>query len=353
MLDLLHLLLVIVSLWSVISFDVFLKKIEVMQSIEQYRSDFLAHMEHRFNIKEPVNLYEPISYILNLGGKRLRPVLTLLTTDIFGGDYKKALDASLAIEVFHNFSLVHDDIMDEAPLRRGKQTLHKKWDMNTGILSGDAMLIYSYQLLETYPATTYKKLMKLFSTTALEVCEGQQYDVDFENREDVSIGEYLVMIQNKTAVLVAAAMKMGAIIADKPDDVQDMIYDFGRNLGIAFQLQDDYLDAFGDPESFGKQLGGDIIENKKTFLYLKALELGSVEQAQELEHLFSIKPKDATNKINTVKELFQETGAVSRTLTEIETYTDKAFKTLEMLGVEPGKKEILRQFGTALMKREV
>jgi len=353
LLDLLHLLLVIVSLWSVISFNVFLKKIAVMQSIEQYRSDFLAHMEFRFNIKEPVNLYEPISYILHLGGKRLRPVLTLLTTDIFGGDYKKALDASLAIEVFHNFSLVHDDIMDEAPLRRGKQTLHKKWDMNTGILSGDAMLIYSYQLLETYPATTYKKLMKLFSKTALEVCEGQQYDVDFENREDVSIPEYLVMIQNKTAVLVAAAMKMGAIIADKPIDVQDMIYDFGRNLGIAFQLQDDYLDAFGDPESFGKQLGGDIIENKKTFLYLKALELGSVEQAQELEHLFSIKPRDATNKINTVKELFQETGAVSRTLTEIETYTDKAFKTLEMLRVEPGKKEILRQFGTALMKREV
>lgn len=324
-----------------------------MHSIEQYRSQFLAHMEQKVKIKEPVNLYKPISYILNLGGKRLRPVLTLMTTDIFGGDYKKALDAALAVEVFHNFSLVHDDIMDEAPLRRGKQTLHKKWDLNTGILSGDAMLIYSYQLLESYPAMTFKKLLQVFSQTALEVCEGQQYDVDFENREDVTIPEYLIMIQNKTAVLVAAAMKMGAIIAEKPDDLQDLIYDFGKNLGIAFQLQDDYLDAFGDPESFGKQVGGDIIENKKTYLYLKALEMGTPKQAQELEHLYSIKPKDAKDKISTVKELFVETGAVSRTIEEIKSYTDRAFTTLEMLNLEPGKKDLLRQFGTALMNREV
>ncbi|MEQ8219393.1 MAG: polyprenyl synthetase family protein [Arenibacter sp.] len=324
-----------------------------MQSIEQYRSQFLAHMEQKVKIKEPVNLYEPISYILNLGGKRLRPVLTLMTTDIFGGDYSKALDAALAVEVFHNFSLVHDDIMDEAPLRRGKQTLHKKWDLNTGILSGDAMLIYSYQLLESYPAMTFKKLLQVFSQTALEVCEGQQYDVDFESREDVTIPEYLIMIQNKTAVLVAAAMKMGAIIAEKPEDVQDLIYDFGKNLGIAFQLQDDYLDAFGDPESFGKQVGGDIIENKKTYLYLKALEMGTLTQVQELEHLYSIKPKEATDKISTVKELFKETGAVSRTIEEIKSYTDMAFLTLEMLDLEPGKKDLLRQFGTALMNREV
>ncbi|MDX1769868.1 MAG: polyprenyl synthetase family protein, partial [Arenibacter troitsensis] len=318
-----------------------------MHSIEQYRSQFLAHMEQKVKIKEPVNLYQPISYILNLGGKRLRPVLTLMTTDIFGGDYKKALDAALAVEVFHNFSLVHDDIMDEAPLRRGKQTLHKKWDLNTGILSGDAMLIYSYKLLESYPAMIFKKLLQVFSQTALEVCEGQQYDVDFENREDVTIPEYLIMIQNKTAVLVAAAMKMGAIIAEKPDDLQDLIYDFGKNLGIAFQLQDDYLDAFGDPESFGKQVGGDIIENKKTYLYLKALEMGTPKQAQELEHLYSIKPKDAKDKISTVKELFVETGAVSRTIEEIKSYTDRAFTTLEMLKLEPGKSDLLRQFGTA------
>ena len=336
-----------------IAFNVFLKKIATMHYIEQYRSQFLAHMEQKVKIKEPVNLYGPISYILNLGGKRLRPVLTMMTTDILGGDHKKALDAALAVEVFHNFSLVHDDIMDEAPLRRGKQTLHKKWDLNTGILSGDAMLIYSYQLLESYPSMTFKKLLQVFSQTALEVCEGQQYDVDFESREDVTIPEYLIMIQNKTAVLVAAAMKMGAIIADKPEDVQDLIYDFGKNLGIAFQLQDDYLDAFGDPETFGKQVGGDIIENKKTYLYLKALEMGTPEQAQELEHLYSIKPKDAKDKITTVKELFEETGSVSRTIEEIKRYTDRAFTTLEMLDLEPGKKDILRQFGTALMNRDV
>jgi len=324
-----------------------------MHTIEEYRSDFLDFLENKFSVKEPVNLYEPIFYILHLGGKRLRPVLTLMTTEIFGGDCKKAMEAALAIEVFHNFSLVHDDIMDEAPLRRGKQTLHKKWDLNTGILSGDAMLIYSYQLLESYPAEMYKKLMKLFSKTALEVCEGQQYDVDFENREDVSISEYLLMITNKTAVLVAAAMKMGAIIADKPDDAQDFIYDFGKNLGIAFQLQDDYLDAFGDPKSFGKQVGGDIIENKKTYLYLKALEMGTPTQVQELEHLYSIKPKDATDKINTVKELFVETGAVALTLSVIESYTDEAFKTLQLLSLEPEKEKILRHFGTALMKRQV
>jgi len=337
----------------VIAFNVFLKKIATMHYIEQYRSQFLAHMEQKVKIKEPVNLYGPISYILNLGGKRLRPVLTMMTTDILGGDHKKALDAALAVEVFHNFSLVHDDIMDEAPLRRGKQTLHKKWDLNTGILSGDAMLIYSYQLLESYPSMTFKKLLQVFSQTAMEVCEGQQYDVDFESREDVTIPEYLIMIQNKTAVLVAAAMKMGAIIADKPEDVQDLIYDFGKNLGIAFQLQDDYLDAFGDPETFGKQVGGDIIENKKTYLYLKALEMGTPEQAQELEHLYSIKPKDAKDKITTVKELFEETGSVSRTIEEIKRYTDRAFTTLEMLDLEPGKKDTLRQFGTALMNREV
>lgn len=313
----------------------------------------MAHLGAKIKIKEPVNLYEPFTYILNLGGKRLRPILTLMTADLFGAEPKNALDAALAIEVFHNFSLVHDDIMDEAPLRRGKMTLHKKWNLNTGILSGDAMLIYSYQLLENYPAPIFKELMQLFTKTALEVCEGQQYDIDFENREDVSIPEYLLMVRYKTAVLVAAAMKMGAIIANRPDEEQNLIYDFGKDLGIAFQLQDDYLDAFGDPKSFGKQVGGDIIENKKTYLYLKALEMGTFAQAQELEHLYSIKPIDASEKIGTVKELFEETGAVSRTIQEIESYTDSAFKTLEMLHLEPAKKEVLRWFGTALMNREV
>ena len=208
----------------------------------------------------------PINYILQLGGKRLRPVLTLMTADIFDADYKKALDAALSVEIFHNFSLVHDDIMDDAPLRRGQQTVHEKWDLNTGILSGDAMLIMAYQLFENYEPKTFQDLAKLFSKTALEVCEGQQYDVDFETRDDVTIPEYLKMIEYKTAVLVGAAMKMGAIVANASKSDQEDIYSFGRLLGIAFQLQDDYLDAFGDPKTFGKQVGGDIIENKKTYL---------------------------------------------------------------------------------------
>ncbi|MDX1363555.1 MAG: polyprenyl synthetase family protein [Arenibacter latericius] len=324
-----------------------------MPKIDQYRSHFLAYLESKSLVEEPRNLYEPISYILHLGGKRLRPVLTLMATDIFGVDYKKAMDAALAIEVFHNFSLVHDDIMDGAPLRRGKQTVHEKWDVNTGILSGDAMLIYSYQLLESYPDAVFKELMQLFSKTAMEVCEGQQYDVDFETRDDVSIPEYLLMIQYKTAVLVGAAMKMGAIIADQPKSVQDAIYDFGKYLGIAFQLQDDYLDAFGDPKTFGKQVGGDIMVNKKTYLYLKSLELGNSIQKQELEHLFSIKPADTLHKVTTVKELYEETGAVDETLKEIEGYTQKAFALLDELPIDQSKKEMLAQFGTSLMKREV
>lgn len=334
-------------------FGVFLKKNVFMSKIEHYRSHFIAYLEKKDQVKEPLNLYGPISYILNLGGKRLRPVLTLMTTDIFGGDYKTAMDAALAIEVFHNFSLVHDDIMDGAPLRRGKQTVHEKWDINTGILSGDAMLIYSYQLLESYPDATFKSLMHLFSKTALEVCEGQQYDVDFENRDDVSIPEYLLMIQFKTAVLVGAAMKMGAIITEQPRPVQDAIYSFGKYLGIAFQIQDDYLDAFGDPKNFGKQVGGDIIVNKKTFMYIKALELGDTVQIQELEHLFSVKPKNASDKIATVKELYVATGAVAHTLKEIEMYTQKAFSLLDQLPIDQSKRELLRQFGTSLMNREV
>ena len=192
-----------------------------------------------------------------------------MTTDCFEGDTNSALDAALAVEVFHNFSLIHDDIMDAAPLRRGHQTVHEKWDLNTGILSGDAMLIMAYQLFENYPPDVFQNLAILFSETALEVCEGQQYDIDFETRHDVSIVEYLKMIEYKTAVLVGAAMKMGAIIAGASEEDQNRSYEFGRNLGIAFQLQDDYLDAFGNPETFGKQVGGDIIENKKNLFIFK------------------------------------------------------------------------------------
>ncbi|WP_291101876.1 MULTISPECIES: polyprenyl synthetase family protein [unclassified Flavobacterium] len=324
-----------------------------MLSINQYQEQFLTYLKNQKIVKEPKNLYQPIDYILQLGGKRMRPVLTLMSTEVFDADYKKALPAALAVEVFHNFSLIHDDIMDDAPLRRGKITVHEKWNVNTGILSGDAMLILAYQYFEQYQPKIFRKLAKLFSKTALEVCEGQQYDVDFETRDDVTIPEYLKMIEYKTAVLVAAAMKMGAIVAETSEENANLIYDFGLNLGLAFQLQDDYLDAFGDPETFGKQVGGDIIENKKTYLYLKAIEFSSAEERKQLLHLFSIQPDDNTDKINTVKEIFNATSASKATHKSIENFTLKAFETLEKMNISDDKKAILRDFGVNLMGRKV
>lgn len=322
-----------------------------MQHISSYQEAFIKYLNAYIELKEPKNLYEPVNYILQLGGKRLRPVLTLMTAEIFDCDYKKALDAALSVEVFHNFSLVHDDIMDDAPLRRGQTTVHEKWDINTGILSGDAMLILAYQLFETYEPIQFLDLAKLFSKTALEVCEGQQYDVDFETRDDVTIFEYLKMIEYKTAVLVGAAMKMGAIVANASQDCQDSIYDFGRHLGIAFQLQDDYLDAFGDPKTFGKQVGGDIIENKKTYLYLKALEFSDEADKLQLERLYSVNPSDPSDKIDTVKQLFLSSGSAEATKKEIENYTNKAFSVLESLKISKENKNALKTFGNDLMNR--
>lgn len=324
-----------------------------MHTIADYQDNFLNYLSQKKLIKEPKNLYEPIAYILNLGGKRLRPVLVLMASEIFDTPFEKALDAALAVEVFHNFSLIHDDIMDEAPLRRGKETVHKKWDVNTGILSGDAMLINAYQLFENYDGGIYKALTSLFTKTAIEVCEGQQYDVDFEDRDDVTIAEYLKMIEYKTAVLVGAALKMGAIIAEAGKEDQERIYNFGRLLGIAFQLQDDYLDAFGDPVTFGKQVGGDIIENKKTFLYLKAMENGSDEERKQLEGLFSLKDVNAEEKVETVKSIYNSTEATLATRNEIEKYTKMAFKALKDLNVSEEKKMLLQQFGKKLMNRNV
>lgn len=324
-----------------------------MHDISQYQDFFINYLETQSINKEPKNLYEPIQYILALGGKRMRPVLTLMASEVFDTNYKVALPAAMAVEVFHNFSLVHDDIMDDAPLRRGQETVHEKWDLNTGILSGDAMLILAYQYFEQYEPTIFRDLAKLFSKTALEVCEGQQWDVDFEKRNDVTIPEYLKMIEYKTAVLVAAAMKMGAIVAKTTEKEADFIYDFGLNLGLAFQLQDDYLDAFGDPETFGKQVGGDIMVNKKTYLYLKAREFSSTEKAAELEKLFSLQLDDNTDKIVTAKAIFNESGASSATQDAIEMYTFKAFETLEKMDINAEKKNILRTFGENLMGRKV
>ncbi|PWA08071.1 polyprenyl synthetase family protein [Flavobacterium laiguense] len=324
-----------------------------MHAIHQYQEFFITYLESQTINKKPENLYAPIDYILRLGGKRMRPVLTLMTAEVFNTDYKEALPAAMAVEVFHNFSLVHDDIMDDAPLRRGSQTVHEKWNINTGILSGDAMLILAYQYFEQYEPTVFRDLAKLFSKTALEVCEGQQWDVDFETRKDVTIPEYLKMIEYKTAVLVAAAMKMGAIIAKTSEENANLIYDFGLHLGLAFQLQDDYLDAFGDPETFGKQVGGDIIENKKTYLYLKAVEFSNANQAQQLNDLFENHSNDNTTKIEEVKTIFNQSGAAIATQDAIKEYTFKAFETLEKMNIEPDKKAMLRTFGENLMGREV
>ncbi|HSD15445.1 MAG TPA: polyprenyl synthetase family protein [Flavobacterium sp.] len=324
-----------------------------MHSISDYQAIVSDHFSAISIDREPENLYEPIRYILSLGGKRMRPVLTLMAAEVFNVDCRKALAAATAVEVFHNFSLIHDDIMDDAPLRRGHETVHEKWNVNTGILSGDAMLILAYQYFEQYEPKIFRSLAKLFSKTALEVCEGQQWDVDFETREDVTISEYLKMIEYKTAVLVGAAMKMGAIVAETSEENANLIYEFGLNLGIAFQLQDDYLDAFGDPKTFGKQVGGDIIENKKTYLYLKAMEFAKASEKEELSHLFSIQPTDNTDKIASVKEIFNATGASAVTQDAIKEYTLKAFDTLEKMEIDADKKELLKTFGENLMSRNV
>jgi geranylgeranyl diphosphate synthase type II len=321
--------------------------------ISKYSDALVAHLTNKVAIKEPASLYEPIKYILTLGGKRLRPVLTLMSADFFGGNYKQALDASLAVEMFHNFSLVHDDIMDNAPLRRGHQTVHEKWDVNTGILSGDAMLILAYQLFETYRPKVFTQLAVLFSKTALEVCEGQQYDVDFETRNDVTISEYIKMIEYKTAVLIGASLQMGAIIANASVSCQKKIYAFGKNLGIAFQLQDDYLDAFGNPLTFGKQVGGDIIANKKTFLYLTALQKTTPSGAQELSSLFATMPKDPSEKITAVKEIFVCSGAAKATEDEIARYTNTSISLLQDIKISQQHKDTLKSFADYLMNRNV
>lgn len=333
-------------------FTLFLQK-NTDLDILHYQKNFIDYLESKKWVHEPKNLYEPIEYIIKLGGKRMRPVLTLMGADIFDVNYHKAMPAALAVEVFHNFTLIHDDIMDDAPLRRGKTTVHEKWNINTGILSGDAMLILAYQYFESYEPKTFQKLAKLFSKTALEVCDGQQLDVDFETRKDVTIDEYINMIRLKTSVLVAAALKMGAIVAETSDENANLIYDFGLNLGLAFQLQDDFLDTFGDPKTFGKQVGGDIMENKKTYLYLKALEVANNKDQEKLRFYFDQKLEDNTAKINEVKRIFELNDIPLHVKNKIKLYTEKAFSTLEAMNISEKNKEGLKNFGLWLMNRSV
>lgn len=322
-----------------------------MKTVEQYREAFLDHLNSKLFVKEPRNLYEPMRYILQLGGKRLRPILTLIATDLFDADYHKALNAAMAIEMFHNFSLVHDDIMDKASLRRGETTVHKKWNTNIAILSGDAMLVKAYQLLDDYPSDVFSLLTKILSHTALKVCEGQQWDMDFETQTEVSIPDYLQMIRYKTAVLIGASLQMGVIIANASPENQMPIYTFGEELGLAFQLQDDYLDAFGD-ESFGKRIGGDIIENKKTILYLTALKLADEQQRKTLLQHYAT-TEDSQQKINAVKALFEATGATTAVRQEIEYTTRRALSALTELTISDEKRHYLKEFALKLMNRKV
>src|SRR5690554_347251 len=328
------------------------KRDDPMNYLERYKEEVSSFIDTVQLNKTPEELYAPIDYILKIGGKRLRPILTLFAAEVFGTSSKEAIYAAVAIEMFHNFSLIHDDITDEAPLRRGNETVHQRWNLNTGILSGDAMLILAYQYFENYKPEVFRDLAKLFSKTALEVCEGQQLDINFETRDDVTISEYIKMIEYKTAVLVGAAFEMGAIVAEASPENRQAIYDYGKYLGIAFQLQDDYLDAFGDAETFGKQVGGDILENKKTFLYLKALENADETQKKQLEKWFST-TENSAQKVEEVKRLFIETGVVtdSEELTEI--YTNKALAILDQMQISSDYKEELREFSLNLMNRAV
>lgn len=303
-------------------------------------------------VQEPTGLYQPIDYVLSLGGKRIRPVLTLLACKLFSDDEKQALSTALAVEVFHNFTLLHDDVMDRADTRRGKPTVHKKWNDNTAILSGDAMLIKAYQLLQQAPADKLPILLDLFSKTAIEVCEGQQYDVDFENDLAVQLPQYIEMIRLKTAVLLAAALKMGAIIGGASQQDADALYHYGINLGLAFQLRDDYLDSFGDPAVFGKKIGGDICCNKKTFLMITALQTASEEQRKEL--LQWIGCTDATcheQKIKAVLNIYQDLQIDIRCEEAIRAYFEKSVGSLKDVQLSDNKKDILIKFANDLMGR--
>ena len=324
-----------------------------MLTIKEYSALFIRHLEQQIVLKNPLGLYEPVHYILTMQAKRLRPVLTLMIADIFGAGSRTALNAALAIELFHNFTLMHDDIMDNALLRRGQQTVHEKWNINTGILSGDVMFVMAEQCLGTYPPETFAALSALFHKTAVKVCEGQQYDIDFETRQDVTIPEYLKMIEYKTAVLVATAMKMGAITANAPKNQATAIYNFGLNLGIAFQLKDDYLDTFGNAETFGKQIGGDIIANKKTFLYLKAIATLGEKDSEQLQQFYSGHIKNTAEKIKSVQNLFLKSKTDKHTLMEIEKYTQRAFGFLGNLKLDTEAKTALRNFAENLMNRTV
>lgn len=298
--------------------------------------------------KSPDNLYEPCRYLLKLGGKRIRPVLCLMANELFGDITANAWHAAAAVELFHNFTLIHDDIMDKAPLRRGQSTIHAKYGMTAGILGGDVMNIYAYEQLALV-GEHLPQLIHLFNKTAIEVCEGQQLDMDFEQRVDVSIDEYIHMIALKTSVLLACSLKMGALLGGATEGNADKLYIFGKNLGIAFQLQDDYLDAFGATEKLGKQNGGDIKSNKKTYLLLSALQNADEKQKQEIAACLD---NDSEEKVATMLSLFKTTGADTKCRDAVAQYSKKAFDCLEDVAVISKRKQPLFDLANYLLQRD-
>jgi geranylgeranyl diphosphate synthase type II len=326
--------------------------------VENYKSLlelFLSHLEDyksKLDTKSPKELYEPENYILSLGGKRLRPLLALIACELFDKDPKLAVNSALSVELFHNFSLIHDDILDAAPLRRNKETVHIKWNTNIAILSGDVMLVKSKQVLENYDFKEFKKLNSLMNKTAIEVCEGQQSDMNFETEKNVSVEDYIEMITKKTAVLLGCSLKMGAINANAREEDQNNLYEFGKHLGIAFQLLDDLLDAYSEDSSkFGKQIGGDIIANKKTFLLLKTLELANTEQKKELYKLLEL--KDNNTKIKGVLRLFNLLNIKEICQKEADKHTTLAIDFLKSVNANNLKKDNLKKFANELLNRDI
>jgi len=326
-----------------------------MYQLSEFQSDFLQYMKANSFSKAPEGLYEPVDYILQLGGKRLRPVLVLMGYQLFEANYKAALPLSMAVEVFHNFSLVHDDIMDAAPLRRGKPTVHQHYGLNTGILSGDVMLILCYEyLLKVEKKHLVADLVAVFNEMAIKVCEGQQYDMDFETRQDVTIPSYLMMIEYKTAALIECSLALGGILAEAGSDNIKHLRAFGRNIGLAFQMQDDILDTFGDSEKFGKKVGGDILNNKKTFLVLKAMELATEEDRENLAAwMRTTNEADEEEKIAAVRTLFRKWQVHELAMKKMDQYQKTAFEHLDQVQAPAAKKQILFDLADQLLVREV
>jgi geranylgeranyl diphosphate synthase, type II len=318
-------------------------------SFASYHQLFNSYLENQHFNRTPAELYEPVNYILSMGGKRIRPMLVMLGCEVMNGKVEDALPVAFAFELFHNFTLVHDDIMDNAPVRRGKKTVHQQFNVNTAILSGDVMMIWCYEYLSKSRADTFGKLFKVFNDTAIKVCEGQQMDMDFEHRLNVSEAEYLKMIEYKTSVLIAGCLKAGALSGNASDVVADEIYRFGLNIGLTFQLQDDILDAFGDSDKVGKETGGDIKNNKKTLLLIKALELANEEQRKKILMLLNA---SSENKVNEMLELFSKTGVREYVELKASQFQKNAFEMLEKLELETGKKRLLAEFADNLLNRK-